>query len=750
MRIRNALVLTIALATVPAFAQTTVGRFEVRALSARPEMVTGGDVLIEIARPSSTSEIAIAVNGRDASVELGPTTSASPLIARVAKLQPGRNVIEVGEKGRQPSARLTVVNHPITGPVMSGPRQTPFTCETQVFGFGPPLDADCSVATRVDYFYRSQQTEGNPFKPYDEKAPRPADLATTTTLDGKTVPYIVRREMGTIDRAVYVIAFLHEPGTPLPDPWHPSTSLGTGPSTSLGTGPSTSLGTGPSTPLGAGPSTPLGAGTRGATWNGRLVYSFGAGCQAGYHQGRNIGGLLNNRHFLEESQLGDYAIAKGYAVASSSLNAFGTTCADVISAETMMMVKEHFIEQFGVPRYTIGSGRSGGSMQQHLIANNYPGLLDGLIPTAAFADTLVFLNHMTDCELLEHAFETSTLAWSDEQKAAVAGEANWEFCARNGTSFAILRPGYCDRTGVAADLVYDPKTKRDGVRCTYQDNLVNVFGRDPATGFARRPLDNVGVQYGLTALNAGRITFEHFIDLNTRIGGHDIDGRVVQARTVADPEALRIAFQTGRVNATGDGMATIPIIDVRPYTDGTGDVHDIVNSHITRARLVAANGTSGNQVLHTYAPGIFMDRVQPANLDEMDQWLAAIANDTRPAKSPLEKVIRNRPIVVTDACYTRDGQRITDMARCAGMFPVYSNPRLNAGQPMSSTLLKCELKTPDARDYKMRLTNDQIAALRTAFPSGVCDYSKKGVAVRAPDTWLSYGSDQVGSPPRRP
>jgi hypothetical protein len=50
----------------------------------------------------------------------------------------------------------------------------------------------------------------------------------------------------------------------------------------------------------------------------------------------------------------------------------------------------------------------------------------------------------------------------------------------------------------------------------------------------------------------------------------------------------------------------------------------------------------------------------------------------------------------------------------------------------------------------MRLTNDQIAALRTAFPSGVCDYSKKGVAVRAPDTWLSYGSDQVGSPPRRP
>ena len=700
MRVTGSLAIAVVLGASPGVAQTVKGSgFEVRTLSTRANTVSGGDVLIEIARPSDSSEIAVAVNGRNASVELGPTTSASPLIARVTKLQLGANVIEVGDKGRRPSARLTVVNHPIAGPVMSGPHQTPFTCETQAFGFGAPLDADCSVATRVDYFYRSQQTEGNPFKPYDVKGAKPGDLATTTTLEGKTVPYIVRREMGTINRAVYVIAFLHEPGTPLPDPWH----------------------------------------TRGVTWNGRLVYSFGAGCQAGYHQGRNVGGLLGNRYLLEESQLGDYAIAKGYAVASSSLNAFGTTCADVISAETMMMVKEHFIEQFGVPRYTIGSGRSGGSMQQHLIANNYPGLLDGLIPTAAFADTLVFLNHMADCELLDRAFQTSALSWTDEQKTAVAGEANWEFCARNGTAFPILRPGYCDRNGVPADVVYDPKTNRNGVRCTYQDNLVNVFGRDPSTGFARRPLDNVGVQYGLKAFNDGTITFEQFVDLNTRIGGHDIDGRVIRARTSADPDALRLAFQTGRVNATGQGMAMVPIIDARPYTDGTGDVHDIVNSHITHARLVAANGTSGNQVFHTYAPGIFMDRVQPANLDEMDRWLAAIANDTAPAKSPLEKTIRNRPANVTDACYTKDGETITDMRRCAAMFPVYSNPRLNAGQPMSSTLLKCELKRVDARDYKATLTNAQLAALRAAFPSGVCDYSKKGDAVRAPDTWLSYG-----------
>ena len=107
------------------------------------------------------------------------------------------------------------------------------------------------------------------------------------------------------------------------------------------------------------------------------------------------------------------------------------------------------------------------------------------------------------------------------------------------------------------------------------------------------------------------------------------------------------------MNDASKGMAMVPIIDARPYTDGTGDVHDTVNSHITRARLVAANGTSGNQVLHTYGPGIADQRVQPGNLDEMEQWLASIAKDTAPAKNQLERVIRNRPAGVSDACYTK-------------------------------------------------------------------------------------------------
>jgi hypothetical protein len=80
------------------------------------------------------------------------------------------------------------------------------------------------------------------------------------------------------------------------------------------------------------------------------------------------------------------------------------------------------------------------------------------------------------------------------------------------------------------------------------------------------------------------------------------------------------------------------------------------------------------------------------------------------------------------------------MQRCAQMFPVYSNPRLIAGLPMGATTLKCELKAVEKKDYSVRLTDAQLAAIRAAFPSGVCDFTRKGVAVRAPDTWLSYGS----------
>ena len=55
-------------------------------------------------------------------------------------------------------------------------------------------------------------------------------------------------------------------------------------------------------------------------------------------------------------------------------------------------------------------------------------------------------------------------------------------------------------------LRYDPVTNPKGARPTVFDAARNIYGVNPATGAALRPFDNVGVQYGLSALNSGAIT----------------------------------------------------------------------------------------------------------------------------------------------------------------------------------------------------------------------------------------------------
>jgi len=687
---------------------------QLRILSSPPFAVTGGSALAQVRVPHSVPlhQVTVKLNGADVTRSFKAADSFT-LEGLVSGLAPGRNVLTARARGSQ--AALEIANYPITGPVFSGPHQSPFVCETQFLGLGTALDADCSAPARVDYFYRS--TTSNSFQPLSTPGTLPADLAMTTTRDGLTVPYIVRREMGTINRAIYVIALLHNPSEPLSTPF-----------------------------------------TRTSGYNGRLVYSFGGGCQAGYHQGRSVGGLTAASNNLEDGQVGyqDYFLSKGYAVIGGSLNVTGTTCADVISAETAMMIKARFIEEYGAPRYTIGAGGSGGSMQQHLLGNNYPGLIDGIMPGRSFPDNMTFLMPLFDCELLVHATSTSTLPWTQDQKTAVSGYNDFGYCTNNGTRYPNLRANNCNATSIPASLVYDPVTNPGGARCTYQDNLVNVFGKDPATGFARRPFDNVGVQYGLDALNAGVISFAQFVDLNARAGGQDINGNVTADRMVGDPVALSLAYRTGRINEFGAGDAAIPIIDVRSYLDivqpnDVVDVHTSYFSGVNRARLIKTNGTAANQVIVTVPSlGTLTQDIGSSTtplaivsrhlFDLMDRWLANLTADHGRGSRP-ERVVRSKPAELVDSCYDTQLHPITDAAQCRQLYPYHRDPRLVAGAPATDDVFKCRLKPVDPRDYNLTLTSTQIAQLRSVFPQGVCDYTRPGVG-KAPlaGTWLSYPS----------
>jgi hypothetical protein len=62
-----------------------------------------------------------------------------------------------------------------------------------------------------------------------------------------------------------------------------------------------------------------------------------------------------------------------------------------------------------------------------------------------------------------------------------------------------------------------------------------------------------------------------------------------------------------------------------------------------------------------------------------------------------------------------------------------------AGGPPTSDVLKCQLKPIDAKDYKVAPNAAQMAALKEAFPDGVCDWTKPSVGQDAKlQTWAKF------------
>ena len=699
--------------------QSTLG---IEVLSSRPELVTGGDALVRISGADGALRVTVGASDVSGAFRSDPKGG---WVGLVEGLKDGANQLVVKAGGKE--ATLTLVNHPVNATLFAGPRQEPFVCENESHGLATPGDDSCAAPATVKYFYRNKSGE---WKPLDPKAARPIDVGATKTTEGKDVALIVRQEKGVINRSAYLINILHDPT--------------------------------------AGPLPTATAGSPASGWNGKLIYSFGGGVQANYHMGRGLGMMTgtDGKFFIEDLGGGflDYFVARGYAVAAGSLNVMGANNDDVKSAETMAKVKEHFIEEFGPPMFTIGHGASGGSMQQHMIGNNYPGLLDGIMPARSYPDVMSFLQPLYDCELLEHVFNTSADKLSNDQKGAVAGKY-WGYCVGNGTRYPNARPANCDAT-VKDEVANDPKLKARGVRCTYQDNLVSTFGIDPKTGFARNPFDNVGVQYGLQALNEGKISFEQFVEINARVGGLDIDGKTVPQRMVGDPIALRRAYESGRVNSADGGLASIPIVDIRSYVDGVPpapfdalkdvDVHDGYHSAVMRARLLKANGNAANHVMITVASlgrpradtrtaGSPLTRVSGEALAQLDKWLTSIAND-RSDQPKARKVAANRPADFVDACYpTVAGPRVgaieklTDQERCRTLFPFAGDARLAAGAPATDDVFKCALKPVDMADYKIAPTAERLAQLRQIFPDGVCDYAKPGIEqARIAGTWVTF------------
>ncbi len=666
------------------------------------------------------------------------------------------------------------------GPIApDNPRQQPFACVTQLTALGQPVvdnhsgvgypvtdasgdvtgySADCGAPTRVDYFYRAVGDDPTAdLHPYDPTDP-PADVATTN-VNGRTVPFIVRYERGTINRFIYSIALL----TPHPDVAHPNRPDRSG-------------------------------------WNHDLIFYFIGGTGVGHTQAHEGNALSAVQRPGE--QTGALALlSRGYAVINSTGAATSTTYNLVLTGETAHMVKQQFVQAYGHPRYTFGLGGSGGAVQQFVYAQNDPGLLDALIPIQPFPDMITQVNPVGDCELLEYYMDvvdaqvngTGTTdqvwtTWASRQQVlgfhgidgfptenAIGSSAGpgSDVCLEEwrGAVPLFFNPLWGASTEGSFQYI-DPAVLAD-TPIGYFDDLLPIFGTIPGTDIARGTFNNVGVQYGLRALQRGEITTKQFLDLNAHIGGwkprqdmvepgwpyqgsptpgnidpwssrngtavdHLAPGDVAP-RSTGSLAAMRAGYRSGLVFR---GDIDQPIIIIEPYLEPELNEHASREPFAVRERLIAGRGNADN--LAIWMIGNDSDELETSTvlhaLDQETQWLNH----------------RRRPASVQDACYdgagaliakgpgvfageiSADGTRVLadtiNGGPCTKAYPIYGDPRTEAGENVSDSVFACRLQ-PVRRALAIGTYGDvsfsraQIARLQQIFPQGVCDYSRPDTAL---------------------
>jgi hypothetical protein len=622
---------------------------------------------------------------------------------------------------------------------------------------------DCEVDPQFRYGFR--MTDGRWVWREDLSAYPAIGVATTTTAEGATVPFIVRMERGTVNRFIYSVTML----VPLSeaDPTRPDQSL----------------------------------------WNRRLLFSLQGGVAIGHTQGA----------WSESAALYEPALGLGYAVVNSTGLRTNSHYNLLRGGQTAVMLKDHFRARHGEPLYTVAVGGSGGAIQQYIYQQNHPDLFDGGVPQYAYPDMLTQTIHTGDCELLEHYFERTDAAnprWRNieqrsrvlglnaEQRPVLSDGARRQFnqlyqqYQAHGVPTPVgwndddvvpmteCRPGWYGLTPLSMNPHFTNVRDIDkvagfspaDVHWTHWDDAREIYGVD-ADGWARQTWDNVGVQYGLEAVRAGEITAEEFLHLNAFIGGWkhasemapegcpfdearcgvaaEFDpwssrqmnlapgGDRPAPRTVGDTIGIANAWRNGHVFR---GHLNIPIIEWRHYLEHQLDMHNTHQSFAARQRIQRAMGDHGSQLIW------FTDaRPAAAQVDHTTEALAVLHDWIMNIRAnPAAGVAGNRPEGAVDRCWRTDGTPIAagegvwagilddaPPGACTSAFPLHSTSRIRAGAPISGNLFKCRtmpVRTAVSRELygNWSPSEAEIRRLEEIFPTGVCDYTRPGVSQPSP------------------
>ena len=580
------------------------------------------------------------------------------------------------------------IEYGATGPVenlFAGPPQYPFLCQSLEGGLGQPLidntqgwgvpvyaedqrghrseqiigySKDCSLPTRLHYIYYAPGSKELVGKRVDD------DIGKVPDNTG----LLVRVETGTINRYIYTIMMPTTHNDQLQDP---DTTV----------------------------------------WNGKLIYYFRGGISIGFQQGKvRIERLVRD---VKE------ALQMGYAVVYSSANETDNTYNITLQEDTALRVKHQFAARYGTPKFTMGIGGSGGGLQQYLLSQNRPGIIDGGVALISYPDMVTQVHYALDCELLEYYFDHLSADrefWADPfHREAVMGlsvagaptsgkepRLQWLQDAASLLRYewpSSTPPGSECNAGWrgSTPLVNNPTFHSDWQRFSpsvfnrtywthWQDNR-DMYGTN-RRGRAPSPWSNLGVQYGLQAMRNHVINIDQFIDLNRRIGSwkngenmtpehlwhlsgdsrlyrltpygeHNMthNGQVmdVAPRFHGSLRAASAAYWSGNVYL---GQLDIPIMDVRMYLDGEQNIHHTWAALSTRERIREAGGDNSlNPLWITTKPyNPMWDAI-----NTLDHWLTRereLADDPDFHGNQQQRWAAARPLEAEDTCFGSEGQVI--------------------------------------------------------------------------------------------
>lgn len=692
-------------------------------VSNRADLVSGGDALVEVVLPARARPASLVVRLGDRRITHRFVRRADGrYLGLVRGLALGQNVVRAAVRvrgGAVARGRSTITNHRNGGPVFAGPQTRHYVCQESA------VDRSCNQPATYTLLYKSSNPLKPGLRPYDRANP-PADVATTTTDRGVSVPFIVREEMGYQARDQYKILTLFQPGRTW-RPWAPQRQ-----------------------------------------WNHKVLVTHGGSCGASMTPGEapvdDLSGTLPGLPGIESTYLA--ALGRGFAVMSTALDNTGHNCNLVTAAESLMMAKERLIEQYGEIRYTIGSGCSGGSITAQTVANAYPGIYQGIVTMCTYPDAMSTAAQFADLHLLRAYFEDPSqwapgVVWLPTQYGDVEGHLTHLNAVTSDELFfkAAVNPSEpCpgSRPTVAGDrsTLYDADTNPGGVRCSVPEMLKNALGARPESvwsaaerevghGFAGLPVGNEGIMYGLRALEAGRITPAQFVDLNAKVGGLGIDGQAIPERIRGDLGSVRNAYRSGAINEF-QNVADIPIINVGGPDPGLA--HDYAHAYWAERRLQRSQGHTDNRVMWFGVTPLIGDlRWSVESFTAMDRWLSAIERDHR-AIPLATKVVQARPADVTDRCANVPGIEAVSgpdgpLCQLPLVQTVLGSPRESAGAPSYNDHNAC-LRVPlDRTAIGATFSDQQWATLEQVFATGVCDWTRPGFGAGQRNlTWLTYGN----------